>query len=216
MTIRAVVFDIGGVLEINPETGWEEKWGNRLGRDLGEIFEQVNQMGRNGSLGTCSEEQWIEGLREVTGMSEAQTDEFMADLWHWYLGTLNHEMTDFCASLRPIYRTAILSNSFIGARAKEQEAYHFEEIVDQIIYSHEVRCAKPDRRIYELTCQRLKMQPDEIILLDDAGPNVVAALEYGMHGILFKNNAQAIAEIQDCISANSLQSKTRPARRGRR
>lgn len=26
MTIRAVVFDIGGVLEITPRTGWVEKW----------------------------------------------------------------------------------------------------------------------------------------------------------------------------------------------
>ena len=28
--IRAVVFDIGGVLEINPDTGWQSKWEQRL------------------------------------------------------------------------------------------------------------------------------------------------------------------------------------------
>jgi hypothetical protein len=30
MAIRAVVFDIGGVLEITPRTGWDEKWEARL------------------------------------------------------------------------------------------------------------------------------------------------------------------------------------------
>ena len=128
----------------------------------------------------------------------------MADLWHWYLGTLNHELAGFFADLRPHYQTAILSNSFVGARDKEQEAYHFHEMTDQIIYSHEVGLAKPDQRIYELTCQRLAMRPDEIIFLDDAEPNILAALQYGIHGILFTDNEQAILDIQACIAANAL------------
>jgi putative hydrolase of the HAD superfamily len=203
MTIRAVVFDIGNVLEINSETGWQEKWAKRLQLDLGKVFERLVSMGKDGSLGTCTEEEWIQGLQAVTGMSQAQTDEFMNDLWHWYLGTLNEELTLFFAGLRPHYQTSILSNSFVGARAKEQEKYHFHEITDQIIYSHEVGLAKPDKRIYKLTCERLNMRPEEIIFVDDAEPNIEAALEYGIHGILFKNNAQVIADIQTCISANA-------------
>jgi putative hydrolase of the HAD superfamily len=203
MTIRAVVFDIGNVLEINPETGWQGKWEKKLHLDLGEVFKRLVQMGKNGTLGTCTEEEWIRGLREVTGMSQTQTDEFMNDLWHWYLGTLNEELAIFFAGLRPSYQTAILSNSFVGARTREQEKYHFHEITDQIIYSHEVGLAKPDKRIYELTCARLNVQPEEIIFVDDAEPNIAAALEYGIHGILYENNGQVIADIQACISANT-------------
>ncbi len=36
------------------------------------------------------------------------------------------------------YRIALLSNSFVGARSREQEHYHFAEMTDLIIYSHEV------------------------------------------------------------------------------
>jgi epoxide hydrolase-like predicted phosphatase len=204
MTIRAIVFDIGDVLEINPDTGWQEKWENYLQIDFNQVFEQLERTGRNGSLGTCTEEEWIQGLREITAMTQAQTDEFMADLWHWYLGTLNHDLTTFFASLRPHYQTALLSNSFVGAREKEQDAYRFHEMTDQIIYSHEVGLEKPDKRIYELTCQRLAVRPDEIIFLDDAEANIVAALTYGIHGIVFKDNEQAIADIQACIRANAL------------
>ncbi len=203
MTIRAVVFDIGGVLEITPDTGWQDKWEKRLHLTLHEIDERLTRMGKNGALGTCSEEEWVQGLREVTRMDQAQTEEFMADLWHWYLGTLNAELAAFFSSLRPRYQTAILSNSFVGAREKEQERYRFHEMADQIIYSHEVGLAKPDKRIYALTCERLSVQPEEVIFLDDAQPYVIAALEHGIHGILFKENAQAIADIQSCIKANA-------------
>jgi hypothetical protein len=58
MMIRAVVFDIGGVLEITPDTGWQEKWEQRLHLTLKEIDERLASMGKDGSLGTCSEEAW--------------------------------------------------------------------------------------------------------------------------------------------------------------
>ncbi len=203
MMIRAVVFDIGGVLEINPDTGWESKWEQRLGLTLEDIDRRLVSTGRDGSLGTCTEEEWRAGLREVTGLDQAQADEFMGDLWHWYLGTLNVELTAFLAGLRPRYQTGILSNSFVGARRREEELYRFHEMTDDIVYSHEVGLTKPDRRIYALTCQRLGVQSAEVIFLDDAAPNVIAAGEFGMHGILFKDNAQAIADIEACLRANA-------------
>ena len=202
--IRVVVFDIGGVLEINPDTGWQEKWEQRLHLTVAQIDERFIRLGKDGSLGTCTEEEWQAGLREITGLDQAQANEFMQDLWQWYLGTLNVELADFFASLRPRYQTAMLSNSFVGARRREQELYRFHEMTDDVIYSHEVGLAKPDRRIYALTCQRLGVQPAEVIFLDDAEPNVIAACEFNMQGILFKDNAQAIADIQARLQKNAL------------
>ena len=126
----------------------------------------------------------------------------MQDLWHWYLGELNTELANFFTSLRPRYQTAILSNSFVGARRREEKRYHFHEMTDFIIYSHEVGLVKPDRRIYELTCERLGVRPNEIIFLDDAQPNVAAACELGMYGLLFKDNAQAVTDIQARLQVN--------------
>jgi putative hydrolase of the HAD superfamily len=120
----------------------------------------------------------------------------MRDLWQWYLGELNAELAAFFAGLRPRYQTAILSNSFVGARHKEEERYRFHEMTDHIIYSHEVGLVKPDPRIYALTCERLGVQPAEMIFVDDWEVIIAAAREFGIHGVLFKDNAQAIAEIQ--------------------
>ena len=50
-----------------------------------------------------------------------------------------------------------------------------------------------------LTSERLGVQPEEIVFLDDAEANVAAAAAYGMHAILFTDTTQAIADIQSCL-----------------
>jgi epoxide hydrolase-like predicted phosphatase len=199
MAIRAIVFDIGGVLEITPDTGVTQKWEQRLQLKPGELDERIANVWRDDSLGKCTEEDVQQSLREILGMYQAQIDEFWHDVWEEYLGTLNIELATYFSSLRPRYKTALLSNSFVGARSREQERYHFAEMTDLIIYSHEVGIAKPDPRIFELTCERLDVQPAELIFLDDLQQHVNAARSVGIHAILFQENAQAIAAIQSCL-----------------
>lgn len=200
MAIRAVVFDIGGVLEITPRTYYDERWESRLGLKAGELDERMADIWKAGALGKCTEEDVERGLRELVGMDQAQVDAFLYDLWEEYLGTLNVELAAYFSKLHSRYRTAILSNSFVGAREREQERYHFGEMTDLIIYSHEVGLAKPDRRVYELTCERLGVLPEEVIFLDDVEICVAAAREIGIHGIRFQSNEQAIADIERLLS----------------
>jgi epoxide hydrolase-like predicted phosphatase len=199
MAIRAIVFDIGGVLEITPSLGVTEKWESALRLEPGELNERLSSVWQGGSIGTLSEEEVHRGIGDNLGLSEAQVNAFMEEMWTEYLGTLNVELAEYFRGLRPRYRTAILSNSFVGARTREQERYRFEEMTDVIIYSHEVGMSKPDRRIYELTCERLGVQPEEMIFVDDVAPIVDAAREMGIQAILFKDNAQAIADIEACL-----------------
>jgi epoxide hydrolase-like predicted phosphatase len=218
LAIRAVVFDIGGILEIVPGGGDPTKnfpemiirWEECLHMQPGElrakirgINEQLLSLGKDMGLGTCSEEEWQEELGHATGMSQDQVDAFMRDYWDVYLGTPNEELMAFFSGLRPRYQTALLSNSGSGARREEQERYHLNEMTDFIIYSHEEGVAKPDRRIFELTCARLGVQPEEIVFLDDAEPNVAAATAYGMHAILFTDTAQAIADVRSCLQEHA-------------
>ena len=204
MAVRAVVFDIGGVLEITPDgsepasafPGLIAQWETRLHMQAGELNQRLSAIGRDGALGACSEQEWQAELQRVTGMRQAQLDAFVRDFWDVYLGASNDELAAYFSGLRPRYQTALLSNSFVGARSREQERYHFDEMCDLIIYSHEEGIAKPERRIFELTCERLGMPPAEIIFLDDVEVNVLAARECGMRALLFQNTSQAIADIE--------------------
>ena len=122
-------------------------------------------------------------------------------MWRWYCGELDQELTAYAASLRPRYRTAILTNSADGARREEQARYSFAELVDLIIYSHEVGLVKPDPRIYALLCAELSVSPDEVVFLDDLPQNVEAACQFGIHGLLHRGTPESIAAINSLIAA---------------
>jgi epoxide hydrolase-like predicted phosphatase len=199
MAIRAIVFDIGGVLEIAPSMGVTEKWETALGLSPGELDKRLYEVWRGGSIGTITEAEVYQRIGEIMGISDDQVNGLMADVWVEYLGTLNIELADYFRSLRPRFKTAILSNSFVGAREREHAAYQFGDICDLIIYSHEVGMSKPDPRIYALTCERLGVLPEETIFLDDVPKAIDAAQAAGIHGIVFSDNAQAIADIETCV-----------------
>ncbi|HVB22620.1 MAG TPA: HAD family phosphatase [Ktedonobacteraceae bacterium] len=200
MVIRAIVFDIGGVLELDVielvDIGLDARWERRLGLQPGELDQRMEPVWRAGSLGECAEEDVHQEMGKRLDMSQEQVEEYMHEMWDWYCGRLNVPMADFFRSLRPRYQTAILSNRFVGARREEQQRYQFEEMCDLIIYTHEEGIAKPDPRVYALTCKRLGVQPTEVVFLDDLEANVVAAREFGIHAVLFQETAQAIADIQ--------------------
>ncbi len=180
MAIKAIVFDIGGVLEITPPTGWQQKWEGLLELSSGQLRGKMYDTWRAGSIGTITLDQVHEQTASVLNISTEQVVLLMDDLWTEYLGSLNTELYDYFKSLRPKYTTAILSNSFVGAREKEQEHYGFENSCDTIIYSHEVGMAKPDPRIYALTCEQLKLEPYEIIFVDDVKVIIEAAVKFGL------------------------------------
>jgi len=200
VAIRAVVFDIGGVLVIAPDLGAGRRWEDRLGWPAGELEQRMRAVWRGGSIGAITLDDVHQAIRERLGLDEQQLAEFMADLWHEYLGTANTEIIEFARQLRPRFRTGILSNSFVGARERERAAYGFEDLVDELVYSHEAGMSKPDPGIYALACARLDVRPEEMAFLDDTEVCVAGAREAGIHAVHYRNNTQAIEEIEKLIA----------------
>jgi epoxide hydrolase-like predicted phosphatase len=201
MVIRAVVFDIGGVLEITPDLGIDRMWETRLGLPAGEILERMHDVWRGGSIGTITLDDVHEALRDRLGLDDQTLAQYMADLWREYLGTANTELIEYARRLRPRYRTGIVSNSFVGAREREQAAYGFEGLVEEIVYSHEAGFSKPDPRIYELICTRLNVPPGEMVFLDNSEVCVTGARDAGIHPVHYQDNPQAIAEIDKLLTS---------------
>lgn len=207
MPVKAVVFDIGGVLERVDDDAWPEVWINRWERRMdlpaGHLIAALAEHAPAGDLvtGGMSEAQMRAMYAGALGLDEQQADEMMAELWEAYCGELDVELRDFAASLRPAYTTAILSNSADGARREEQRRYGFEQLVDVIIYSHEVGLAKPNPAVFRLTEQRLGAQPHEIVFLDDQDRHVEAARRAGWQAVLHRSTAESIREITELLEA---------------
>jgi HAD superfamily hydrolase (TIGR01509 family) len=204
VAIRAIGFDIGGVLErIAPVDVWLGPWRERLGMGESRFRSMLGSVDPDGIIetGGLTEAEYGRRYAEALGLSSAQAAEFMADLWHWYCGELDQELVGYVAGLRPRYLTAILSNSADGARREEQARHSLPGLFDVIIYSHEAGLAKPDPRAYALLCAELNVAPDELVLVDDAPANVEAARQLGIHGLLHQSAPATISEIT-CLLAS--------------
>ncbi len=198
MTIKAVAFDIGGVLErVGDVDAWLGAWRERIGMSGADFEARLSTVDPRGLIGTggMSEAEFRQGYIDAFGFDAAQADEFMAAMWDWYCGELDADLVEFVRALRPAYTTGIISNSADGARREEQARYGFEQLVDEIVYSHEVGVAKPDARIYELACDRLGVEPAELVFLDDVPYCVEGAAAVGIHALLHRSTPESIAAI---------------------
>ncbi len=191
-----MVFDIGGVLEVTVPTGWQQSWATRLGLEWPEVASRLGATWAAGELGAIALADVERQTQVALRLSEAEMRQFMDDLWVEYLGSLNVELAIYFTSLRPRYLTGILSNSFVGARERERDAYGFENLCDAVVYSHEEGMKKPDPRFYRIVAERLGVRAHEVLFLDDAAACVEGARDVGMTAVRYLNNHQAIAELE--------------------
>jgi HAD superfamily hydrolase (TIGR01509 family) len=167
-----------------------------------QVLERIAEHPLDGDIvtGGVSEDQVRALYAGALGLDESQADAMMAEMWNGYCGELDVELRDFAAALSPTYTTAILSNSADGARREEQRRYGFEELVDTIVYSHEVGLAKPDPAVFRLTERRLSAEAHEIVFLDDHDGHVRAARKLGWHAVHHVSTPRSIQEITRLLS----------------
>jgi len=197
--VRAVVFDIGGVLEVTPPTGWQDAWCGRLGLTRDEFRDRLHDLPLAGSLGHVTYDDYVTEVGRRLTLDEAQTTAFMDDIWAEYLGTPNTELIDYFASLRGRVRTGILSNSLVGAREREQDLYGFSDRYDVVVYSHEEGLRKPESAFYGLVCERLQVDPSDVLFVDDLPMCIEGAEAVGMTGVLHRDNATTIAAVDAAL-----------------
>ncbi len=76
-----------------------------------------------------------------------------------------------------------------------------DEIFDVVVDSAHVGVRKPEREIYAITIERLGVEPAAALLVDDIELNCDAAREFGMSAVWFRDNGQAIADIEAALTA---------------
>jgi epoxide hydrolase-like predicted phosphatase len=203
MSIRAVIFDFGGVLYFTPDLSWVKRWQTILGLKDDPFISTIlsspdsSEFVNDVMVGKIPESQVWETLAKRWGISQTLVNRmrrgtFSSKRW-------NKDLARFIESVRPNYKTAILSNAGSDARQTFTRAYKIDQLVDEIIISAEEKIAKPNERIYQIATERLGINPDEAIFVDDLLPNIEAARKYGMHGIQFLETNQVIADVQKIL-----------------
>ena len=193
--IHTVIFDIGNVLvkfgwaEYFASFGYDEQTVKRLGDAT-----VLSPYWKEYDLGNLSEE---EVLDRFISYAPDLKDELTRTL-SCYRGILTRldyaipwikELRD--KGLKVLY----LSNFAEKALRECDDAMDFLPYMDGGIFSCRVHMIKPDPGIYKELLSRYRLRPEECVFLDDMPENVKAAETLGIHGICFRSEEQARAEL---------------------
>lgn len=89
------------------------------------------------------------------------------------------------------YRLAvisIISNELLKYKSKK---YEFPKYFEEVITSGNTGYKKPEREIYQIAMQKMKVTPKESLFIDNGEKYVKGALACGMNAILFDGNEGA-------------------------
>lgn len=99
------------------------------------------------------------------------------------------------------YRIYILSNwSKPAYDACQNTALSFLPLVDGVVFSYKEFVIKPDKKIYEIICDRYDINPAEAVFLDDSEANIMSAREFGLYAIHFKSYEQGRKELEELLA----------------
>jgi epoxide hydrolase-like predicted phosphatase len=205
--IRAVISDFGGVLT-TPLMNSFAAFQNRTGipaASLGSAMHAIAE--RDGAhplfeleTGRMSERDFLERTAAALEPLLGHRPE-MHRFKEIYFDALdpNQPMIDLMRVIKGRgYRMALLTNNVREWEPLWRSMLAVDELFDLVVDSAFVGMRKPDPPIYELTVKRLGegITPGECLFVDDVLVNVEAAQELGMSTVHFRENVQAIAEIE--------------------
>ncbi len=206
MTIRAVIWDFGGVFTTSPFEAfnrYEELRG--LPRDL---VRQVNSINPQGNA-------WARFERAEIDASMFDSEFYVesaalgypirgSDILPLLSGDVRPAMVDALRACKRRFKVGCITNNMAqghgpGMSKSPSGATRTGEIMalfDSVIESSKAGVRKPDPKIYLMMCERLAVEPAACVYLDDLGINCKPAAALGMTAIKVVSQGQALRELQ--------------------
>jgi putative hydrolase of the HAD superfamily len=207
--VEAIVSDFGGVLTsplLDSFAAFQDSSGislEQLGVAMGAVAAQI---GANPlfelETGRMTESEFLKSLAQELSASLGRPVELhgFGERYFEHLHP-NERLIAFMRELRERgYRMAICTNNVREWERLWRAKLPVDEIFQVVVDSAFVGARKPERRIYEVTLERLGVAPEAALLVDDIEVNCDAAREFGMSAVWFRETDQAIAEIEAALS----------------
>jgi 2-haloacid dehalogenase len=194
--IRAIIFDLGGVL-----IGWDPRL---LYRKLFDDDASIDTFFREIDFHAWNLEQdrgrtFDRGVAELSARFP-QYAEYIRAYDERYPETLSGAIEPTVRVLSQLrqagYPLYALSNW--SAEKFEYARAHFDFLnwFDTIVVSAHVKLVKPDPRIFELLLERTGRRAGECVFIDDNETNVQVARTLGFHAIRFESAPQLVSDLR--------------------
>jgi len=201
MSIRAVLFDLGGVIVRTEYQAPRQHLAESLGMDYDDIDKIVFGGGTNGSaaratLGQISEDEHWLNVMKILKQPASENERIRAEFFAGDI--IDRTLLDFLRSIRPKYKTGLISNAWNGLRnyiLREK----FDDAFEYMVISSEVGAAKPEPKIFQIALEQLQVRANEAVFVDDFIENIEACEKVGMKGIHFRDVESAMKQLKTLL-----------------
>lgn len=197
--IKAIIFDVGGVLALGRNSRREKgrfissgvhiEMAKKLKISLDQYLDSIDTTYAFAIIGKISKKRAIKILSKNLGTTEKKLKNF-------YYGSYkknfkhNKELFNQVFKLKKQgYKMAVLSDQWYLSKEALMSGKIYKKF-DVVLVSCDVGIRKPNPKIYQLAIKKLKLAPREILFIDNQKWNIVSAKKLGIKTILFKNNNQ--------------------------
>ena len=208
--IRAVFWDFGGVITTSPFDSfniYEES--NNLPKDL---IRTINSTNPDNNAWAKLERSEID-QEEFDSLFEGESQQFGhsvpgKQVLALLKGQIRPEMVKALREIKDKLIQGCLTNNIQSNVDQELETDNaaisgtHKEIMglfDFVFESSKENVRKPDPKFYQLACKRGKVNPNEVIFLDDLGINLKPAKALGMKTIKVVRAEDALQDLQDLL-----------------
>ena len=208
--IRAVFWDFGGVITTSPFDSfniYEES--QNLPKDL---IRTINSTNPDNNAWAKLERSEID-QEEFDSLFEVESQQFGHSVSGKQVlallkGQIRPEMVKVLREIKDKLIQGCLTNNIQSTEDQELETDNaaisgtHQEIMglfDFVFESSKENVRKPDPKFYQLACKRGKVNPNEVIFLDDLGINLKPAKALGMKTIKVVRAEDALQDLQDLL-----------------
>lgn len=173
--IRAIAFDFMGVL--GTENDYElDEIDSVLERKFGQINDDL---------------QFIEWAKLETGLEEEEIRKRIDSIPEKIYVLRDPKVFDLLKS----YRLALATNH-ISSLEKWVKKSGLENKFELIVNSASAGASKPSEKFYKILLEKLKLEPREILFIDDREENIEGAEKLGIKTMLYKSK---YGNLSDCV-----------------
>ncbi|HJM38217.1 MAG: HAD-IA family hydrolase [Acidimicrobiales bacterium] len=205
--IEAVLFDFGGVILSSPFEAFAE-YENEIGlppdtiRKINTTNPDTNAWAQFERREVNPEEFVLLFEKEALSLGHELDAQRILGGLH---GSLRPSMVEALSRCSSKFKTAMLTNNITPMHEQDldQDVKNVVEIFDLLVESSIEGCRKPEEKFYEIACERLNVNPENCVFLDDLGINLKPARAMGMTTIKVVEPEEAIKELYEILGFTS-------------
>ncbi len=187
--IKAVISDCFGVLYNDEHQSLIENFPTQR--------TALRDLRRQGDYGFFTRQEYIEAVASCTGALKERIEEIILAA-----NQIDTAVVQFITTeLKPYYKIGLLSNIGRGWIENFFTRNQLEGFFDAVVLSGDEGIAKPHPRIFDLMAERLDLEPEECLMIDDMPENIAGADAAGMHGIVYSDLHNLKRELKGVFGA---------------